>query len=98
MHDSIICTATGLEDFEANGSLAITIYPNPATTEITLEISSAVLEKRKIQITDALGNVILRESFSGNQNKTDVRKLAAGIYFIEVFGEKQKWYVKFVKE
>lgn len=59
----------------------INIYPNPATTMITITSSANIKE---IKIINLLGEVVSTNSPTNNQSTIDISQLSKGIYFIEV--------------
>ncbi len=75
---------------EIGNNEEISIYPNPATNEITIEIK----EKGSISIYNVLGKMIIETK----EKKIDVSGFAKGIYFIEVTTAKGIERKKFVKE
>lgn len=72
----------------------ITIYPNPASTEITINSS---VKFTTIKIVNTIGQTILTKESS---NSALVSTLSNGIYFIELYDEKGKLLKigKFIKE
>jgi len=61
----------------------ISIYPNPATTEIKLTSASA--EISQYDILDITGKVLFSETFNGaTETRVQVDELTAGLYFINV--------------
>jgi hypothetical protein len=78
----IPCLTTGIENLinESN----ISVYPNPAFTE--LNISIPFNTKFGIEIFNTIGASVFKTE---NQNKIDVNKFPKGIYFINIlFGNK----------
>jgi hypothetical protein len=61
-----------------------TIYPNPATTTLQIEIPGPVLEGSNIVIVDVLGKEILRQYIEGNSITLDVSALDKGNYLIRM--------------
>ncbi len=70
----------------------ITIYPNPAKTEITIEAEGTV---ETISISNAIGQTIYRQSTATNNTVIDISGFASGMYFVKVNGV---YGGKFVKE
>jgi hypothetical protein len=68
--------------------LNASIYPNPATDEITYSFSSQNSEDVRIVLIDALGRVlrerIVRSSVGINNLKTDVRDLVPAAYNLRI--------------
>src|SRR5258706_4726269 len=84
------CTITGISSNTAQQS-EIKLYPNPFTSETTIEILSSENSKNAVlEIFDLPGREIISSLF-GNINKITIGrdKLNCGIYFFKVF-EKEK--------
>ncbi len=66
----------------------LTIYPNPATENVSISIVSATTKKINYSLTDALGKLIEANDFRVNEGtnllKIDVVGLGKGIYFIKI--------------
>jgi photosystem II stability/assembly factor-like uncharacterized protein len=80
---------------------SISIFPNPAINQLT--IAHAQIKINSIEIYDVLGEKRLTPNPSPKERGTsfsvDVSKLASGIYFVKVRGEKNLERVaKFVKQ
>jgi hypothetical protein len=72
---------------------AFSIYPNPANEELT--ISGDLTGNENISITDLSGKKVL---FSLSDNKINISKLNAGIYFLNIEKDGQVSQEKFVKK
>lgn len=82
----------------------ISLYPNPAVNDLTVNINSGSTGKTTIQLYDLSGKVLMQQQF----NKTDVstvqkkflvNQLPAGIYIIKlVIGNEVSEVSKFVKK
>lgn len=72
----------------------VKIYPNPATTILTIE---GKLTIETIEILDVTGKIVLTSSFREKEKKqfVNIRNLEKGIYFIKINNNS---IVKFVKE
>lgn len=84
----------GTEKLEIVNAI-ITVFPNPATSLVNLNISNAVTVD-KVVVIDITGKTVLQQ----NQNTTqvNVEKLAAGLYIIEANYGNEKFQTKFVKQ
>ncbi len=71
----------------------LTIYPNPASTQIT--IKGDFIADQNITIYNVLGQKVMQSSLKSNENVIDISGLALGVYTIK-FNE-SKASVKFVK-
>jgi len=62
-------------------------YPNPATTELNVVITSPKAEKVTLVVTDLTGKVLVQRTtqlaIGDNQQIFNVQQLAAGTYFIK---------------
>jgi hypothetical protein len=76
------------------------VYPNPATSRITIELEQTTTGPITLQILDSKGFVIsqfIQQSINQIQH-INISQLAAGTYMINLFDTKQKWTGKFIKE
>ena len=71
----------------------IKIYPNPANSELNLNIAST--DKVEISISNMLGEVLI---IANNQNRIDISNLTTGIYIITITRGQFKQTQKFIKE
>jgi hypothetical protein len=91
------CVATGIE--EQSGANAFALYPNPASSQITLTFEKALPADAMITISDVLGKALLT-MHSGNQESVhiDLSAFASGIYFVKVSAEGKSSVKKIIKE
>jgi len=75
----------GIEDNgkDVTGS-GISLYPNPASDHINIDIDIVDFRKANILVYDILGKEVLRNDFVSNHDLLDVSVLQKGIYFINV--------------
>jgi len=88
--NAVMCSTTYTKNENLNNS--ISIFPNPAHTEIN--ILNQVDHKNEIDIFDLLGNFKLKIL---NQNKIDVSSLASGTYLIKIKTPQQTITQKWIK-
>ncbi len=78
-----------------------TIYPNPASTQITISYQSGDKEIRA-EIIDTKGSLISTKnlkSSNGNYNeKINIEGLPYGMYFIKLNGSKKSMTKAFIKK
>ena len=60
----------------------ILIYPNPASSLITIETNSN--EHKTIELTDALGQIIRTINTAENNTNLNIEDVSAGIYFVKI--------------
>ncbi len=79
----------------------ISLYPNPATNQLTIHTSFPADEKVMVSVMNVMGQEASPQAPLLNERGDvviDVSGLAAGMYFVEVVGEKERWVGKFVKQ
>ncbi len=78
----------------------ITIYPNPATEALTIEMSDGKFFRLEIKLFNILGEVVFSSPIENisHQKTIDISDLAAGIYFVQVNIDGNKVMKKVVKE
>lgn len=80
---------TGLTDIDA---VTMSVYPNPATTNINLQITIAYLNKTA-GLYDTAGRLIKEILLKNEVTNIDISELPASIYFIKV-GDQTKKVIK----
>ena len=65
---------------ELNNENEISVYPNPAKDVLNIDFGDAN-EKRRIEIYDAVGELVLRESLITQKSSLNIHHLSSGIYF-----------------
>ena len=81
----------GLNDENLNNK--ISIYPNPAKTELNLNVSPNDIDE--VSISNLLGQILIK---SKNQNRIDISDLPNGIYIITISRGQLNQTQKFIKE
>ncbi len=93
-------STTGIEQL-TNSNEQLSIYPNPASTE--LRIKNDELRIEKVEVVNMLGSVVLRNEASIIHNSPyitiDISTLSNGVYFIKATDDNGfKYTTKFVKQ
>lgn len=70
----------GVNELQLDGSIAL--YPNPASSTITLSTSSWKGKNIPIKITDVAGRKVGEFTLTGNSITTDISAYESGIYFM----------------
>lgn len=90
---------TGINDIKATVS-ALTVQPNPMTTEANVTFTSEVAGTSKLTITNIVGSVVYQSAIATKmgENTTTINKgnLPAGIYILSVGNNKTTASRKFV--
>ncbi len=61
----------------------VNIYPNPANTEINIELAKNN-ENTKIEIFNNIGQIVYSADTKNNIEKIDISKLSSGMYFVKL--------------
>jgi len=89
------CTTTGINNVAAVDN-DINIFPNPATTNIT--IIAKGINNSTISIYNIQGQIIKQISTIKITTNIDISDLSGGVYFVEIKNEKNYKVMKLVKE
>jgi len=83
--------ATGITSVK-NTENAFEVFPNPASNEVNVSITSANAGSSQINITNALGQVVVEKAVSLNAGSNtiliDTKSLASGIYYVTYGSDK----------
>ncbi len=79
-----------------SGDATLSLYPNPATTSLTLALSSNE-ELTKVEVLDARGAVVPAAHYQG-QGQLDISRLASGLYLLRASDGQHTFTQRFVKQ
>jgi len=88
---------SGYEDY-AKSESHITIYPNPAPTQITIETPTTPNKNTILTIHNINGQVISRRQITEQQTVVNVSGLSQGIYVVRIVSDDGVMVGKFVKQ
>ncbi len=86
---------TGINTTEEHPG-TVTVYPNPATETITVEVQSQA-KNGSITICNSQGIIILTKSITDGVSHLDIRGLAKGIYFVKFTAGNTAGVIKLIK-
>ncbi len=70
--------------------LSLTIYPNPASGKITVELNGETTKiNGEVSIIGITGQELIRQQFTGLKTELNIMALPAGIYFIKLITDNQ---------
>lgn len=73
----------------------IKIYPNPASSEVVLDLSQLNNKVNGLRILDTNGKMVLNERVQNNQmNRINIENLSSGLYFVEMIIENEVYVSK----
>jgi hypothetical protein len=78
----------------SNSNSAINVYPNPNNGLFVIELTSA----SKVTITNALGQVVISETFEAGKHSLDINNETTGVYFVKVIENNKQQIIKVIKE
>jgi len=90
--NAVMCNGTSINETNSK-TKAISIFPNPATTEINIVLPAN--DNTQIEISNAMGQVIIKDQ---NKNTIDISNLTNGLYFISVKQGQQSYTQKLIKQ
>lgn len=73
------------------------MYPNPAATELNIQLSSGANEAI-VKFYDAMGRLSLSEKIDTSDPQINVSNLSRGVYLLKVLSEDKVGTQKFIKE
>jgi hypothetical protein len=82
-----ITVLTDIEDING-GSFNCSVYPNPTTSFVTLNIGNYDNEKLSYMLFDSRGTLLENKKISSNNTLITMQNLASGTYFLKITGNK----------
>jgi bacillolysin len=79
-----------------SGDAILSLYPNPATSSLTLSLSSNE-ELTKVEVLDARGATVPAARYQG-QGQLDISRLAGGLYLLRASDGQRTFTQRFVKQ
>ena len=88
-------------DPESSNDLFITVFPNPASTEINIPYSNPLLLSSQLEIFDLFGNHVISYNIpitkTSSTIKLDIINLVPGLFFGRIINSNQIIHFRFVK-
>jgi serine protease len=72
---------------EVNDHYGMTLYPSPASDELTVELDPSVVGNVRLELMDLAGKMVLTANTSLSRINLNVSRLASGIYHIKALDE-----------
>lgn len=83
--DATICTGIN----NATSMNGISIYPNPTNGILNISIPSELADNTSIEVYDAIGKLVIKETLSTETTTINTTKLTDGIYVFKVINNNQ---------
>ena len=98
-------SSTTLKDATRSNSISATnseqvlkLYPNPASSSVTVELNEALAEGALIQVFDVSGSLVKSKNVNGEKQTLDISDLQSGSYIIQVSNSKESIMNHIVKQ
>jgi uncharacterized repeat protein (TIGR01451 family) len=91
--NSGICWPASVNEV-ATSANNISIYPNPATDELTIKTEQVY---SSYTITNSIGQMMMSSDMNSKESKVNIKSLATGIYYLSLEGQGGTEVRKFVK-
>ncbi len=92
-----VLTVSGVGVNEVVANEIVSVFPNPGQDKITISLPLHV-SNATIEVVDQLGQVVVRQTFSGTSYTLSISELPSGVYTVKVNGNGIAVYKKIVKE
>ncbi len=86
-------SSVGEDEIDAAAETGFSIYPNPATEHLTIQIAASLQEKAILRIQDLTGRIVYEEVVRSKNITLQLGHLNAGVYFIAIEGQQQKFII-----
>lgn len=86
---------TGIEEIDLNA--AVVLYPNPATSQIQIQVADSRFLGAEMQIFDVYGKLISNATIETLSTQVDVSQLANGMYMVRINAAEGMVTKRFVK-
>lgn len=87
--NTIWAPTVGMEDLNKAVDTWV-VYPNPATQILYVRNGSIAAEgTTRLEVINAMGQVLHTESFTGNSKSIDLSAYASGVYFVKLVSDQQ---------
>lgn len=91
----IVVGLTDINDKDKSQFNEIRLYPNPFNDFLNIQLKHEI--SIDIEVKNALGQLVLKESILGNETKLNIHAQSPGIYFITIKGQQIQKTVKVLK-
>ncbi len=86
-----------ISGIDEQNTSTFTIYPNPATTQLTLNTELQIMNCQ-LRIMNTTGQLVYQSAINNPQSTIDISSFASGIYFIQLATEQGITNKKFIKQ
>ena len=90
-----ICDDGNLITSEYN-DYTISLFPNPATDYINLNIRSISAQLMSLKIVNLVGEIVLSQADLSNESRIDISSLSSGLYSAHIINQNSVLKEKFI--
>ena len=72
----------------------LVLFPNPTYSNITISVE----QDSHLEITNILGEIVLCKDIINGESNLQTSGLNKGIYFVNLYGEKENQVFRFIKQ
>ena len=83
---TVTTSQVGISNFEIQNP-EFELYPNPATSEVTVSVNNLEIQNSKFEILTLSGQVLDQFKIQNSKFKIDISSLPAGAYFLRLTSE-----------
>ncbi|MEO8148753.1 MAG: CHRD domain-containing protein [Bacteroidia bacterium] len=78
----------------------ITVYPNPASSDLYIKVNTQLINNASVKIFNIIGSEVSETTLNGNSidNSINISSLNKGMYFVEINWKDGNYVQRFVKE
>ncbi|MBL7712916.1 MAG: T9SS type A sorting domain-containing protein, partial [Chitinophagaceae bacterium] len=80
--------SVSISERNAVNTVSLSVYPNPASDAVTVDIAGLAQVKGLLQITDNTGRVVATQQVSESSVRMATGRVAAGLYFVNFIPER----------
>lgn len=85
--------STGIDE-AVNSRSSVKVFPNPATSSLTIDCD---LTSGDLRIIDISGRMVMNKTYTSSQNQLDISHLNSGMYILRINDISGNYQCKFVK-
>jgi hypothetical protein len=78
----------------SNALLQVILFPNPTSSNTTISVE----QDFHLEITNILGEIVLSKDITNGESNLQTSVLNKGIYFINLYGERENRVLRFIKK
>jgi surface protein len=77
-----------------NNNISSNVYPNPSNGLLIVQLTTVA----KVTLTNALGQVLISETFEAGKHSLDFTNESTGVYFVKVIENNKQQIIKVIKQ